>query len=283
LKLFNHFKKAGLIAVLGIGAAPGITNVLSRYAYDQLDQVKVVDISFGAEDMTDRSGIDAFVPPYSIATIMEEFSYQPVEFIDGEYRTFRPFSGAKEIIFPEPIGRRTCVYTLHSEPATIPNSFKDKGVRQATWRLGLPPEFEEKIKLLILAGLARDDPVKVQGVEVARKEVLAEVIEKNYKEKLKGVNLKLNEVACIRSQVTGEKEGGKLEYTVDCIIRTHSRGTSYIVNATGVPASIVAQMQAKGMIKEPGVWGPEKVIDPEYFFKELARREMQVRVTIKKI
>ena len=40
-------------------------------------------------------------------------------------------------------------------------------------------------------------------------------------------------------------------------------------------------MQAKGMIKKPGVWAPEQVIDPEYFFKELAKREMHVQVMIK--
>jgi saccharopine dehydrogenase-like NADP-dependent oxidoreductase len=50
---------------------------------------------------------------------------------------------------------------------------------------------------------------------------------------------------------------------------------------TSTPPAIVAQMQAKGMIEQPGVWGPEKVIDPEYFFKELGKREMQVLVTLK--
>jgi len=48
----------------------------------------------------------------------------------------------------------------------------------------------------------------------------------------------------------------------------------------GGPPSIVAQMPAKGMIKEQ-VWGPGQVIDPEYFFEELAKREMHVQVTIK--
>ena len=51
---------------------------------------------------------------------------------------------------------------------------------------------------------------------------------------------------------------------------------------TGTPPSITAQMQAKRIIDKPGVWGPE-VIDPELFFSELAKREMEVTVMKKEI
>jgi len=282
LELFDDFKKAGLTAVLGIGAAPGITNMLSRYGYNQLDEVEAVCLSFAAHDMTDMKGIDVFAPPYSIRTIMEELLEENTQFIDGEYKTLPPLSGAKEIAFPEPIGKRTCFHTLHSEPATIPTSFKDKGVKEVTWRLSLPPEFEEKGKILASIGLGSKEPVKVQGIEVIPLEVLAAVVEKNVKQKLEGVELKINDMAYIRSQVIGRKNGRRVEYTIDCIARIHSRWeVNCVSSATAVPASIAAQMQAKGVIKEPGVWGPEQVIDPEYFFKELAKREMHVQVTIK--
>jgi len=279
LELFDDFKRAGLTAVLGIGSAPGITNVLAGYAYQRLDEVEVVRLSSAVVALTDMKGIDVFAPPYSIRTIMEEYSDEPVGFINGEYKTLPPLSVAEEIAFPEPIGRLTCIYTLHSEPATIPASFKDKGVKEVTWRLGLPPEFHERSKFLASIGFANKESIKVQDVKVAPVEVLAAVVDRQAKEKLEGVELKFKGMKCIRAQVFGKKNEKKLEYVVDCILEAHSRWGELC--STGVPPSIVAQMQTKGMIKEPGVWGPEQVIDPEYFFKELAKREMHIQVTIK--
>jgi len=281
LKLFDDFKRAGLTAVLGIGAAPGITNILASYAYDQLDEVEAVRFSSAAVDMTDMKGIDVFAPPYSIRTIMEEYSDEPVEFINGEYKTLPPLSGAEEIAFPEPIGRRICIYTLHSEPATIPASFKDKGVKEVTWKLGLPPEFSEGVRFLASIGFASKGPIKVQGVEVVPLEALAAVVERQVKEKLEGVELKLNKMKCFRAQVIGKKNGKRIEYLVDCIVGTPLRLGGRVDVAAGIPPSIAAQIQVRGMIKEPGVWAPEQVIAPEYFFNELAKREMRVQVTMR--
>jgi len=70
-----------------------------------------------------------------------------------------------------------------------------------------------------------------------------------------------------------------IEYIADCIIGTPLRLDSLIDVMTGIPPSVVAQMQVKGMIKELGVWAPEQVIPPEHFFNELAKREICVQVT----
>ena len=162
-------------------------------------------------------------------------------------------------------------------------NIRNKGVKEVTWRLSLPPKFEEKTRFLASIGFASKRPVKVHGIEVVPREVLAVVVEEQIKQKLKGIELKVNDMECVRAQVIGKKNGKKVEYILDCIVKTHSRWKVSCGDVcTGVPPSIVAQMQVGGMIKEPGVWAPEQVIDPEYFFKELAKREMQVQVTVKK-
>ena len=278
LKLSEDFKKAKLTAVLGIGAAPGITNVLARYGYDQLDEVEIVQVSDAGIDLTDMKGIDVFTPPYSIRTIMEEYTDESVQFLDGEYRTLPPLSGRMEIEFPSPIGRQICIHTLHSEPATIPESFKNKGVKEVTWRLSLPAEFEERAQFLASVGFGSKQSLKVQGVDVVPVEVLAAVIEKQLEDKLKGVALEVHDEECLRAQVIGKKNGRNVECTVDCLVATHSRwGVSH---ATSVPPAIAAEMQVKGDV-EPGVWGPEQAIDPLKFFKELGKREMRIQVTRK--
>ena len=283
LNRFGEFEAANLTAVLCIGSAPGITNVLGRYACDRLDRVESAHFWDASVDNTNMQEIDAFLPPYSIRTIMQEFTDKPVMFLDGEYKELPPCSGAAEMDFPEPIGRRTCIHTLHSEPATFVPTFQDKGIRNCTWRLGLPTELDEKAQFLSSIGFGSTDPITVGSVEVVPREVLSSVLEKHVEEKLSAVELALDDVECLRAQVLGTVDDKDIEYIVDCVAKPHSRwGGSCGDLCTGTPPSITAQMQAKGIIEKSGVWGPE-IIVPELFFSELAKREMQVTVTRKEV
>jgi len=279
----GEFKRAGLTAILCIGSAPGITNILGRYACDLLDTVESVHFWNASVDQTDMKGVDVFAPPYSIRTIMQEYTDEPVQYIDGEFRVLKPFSGAEEMDFPEPIGRRTCIHTLHSEPATFVPAFKHKGLLNCTWRLGLPDEFHQKAKFFSTIGFGSNEEIKVGDIKIKPREVLASVVEKHVEEKLGGMDLKINDVECIRAQVLGKQDGIDIEYIVDCIARPHSTwGCSCGDLCTGTPPAIASVMQAKGMIQKPGVWGPE-IIDPDYFIAELGKREMRVEVTSKKV
>ena len=278
LKLDEEFKAAGVSAILGMGAAPGITNVLSRYAYDRLDTVDSVQLFFASADFTDMKGIDMFLPPYSIRTIMEEYSEDSEQFIDGEYQIVPPISGKMTVDFPEPIGRRECIHTLHSEPATIPSSFKDKGVKEVTWRLSLPEVMESQANFLANIGMGGKTPVKVGGCEIAPVDCLASVVQRHVDQKLTGVELEPKDSLCIRSLVSGTKDGRPMEYIVDCIGRSHSRWNCSSVDvATGIPPAIVSAMQVEGVVA-PGVWAPEQVVDPDRLFKALARREMTFHI-----
>jgi saccharopine dehydrogenase-like NADP-dependent oxidoreductase len=279
LKLHEDFRKAGLTAVLCIGGQPGITNVMARYAYDRLDKVEAVAFSDACSDMTDTKGIDVFMPGYSIRTIMEEYSLEPVEFIDGKFKTLPPLSGAKEIDFPEPFGRRTCIHTLHSEPATVPVSFQDKGVKEVTWRLSLPSDFEKKAMFLASLGFGHGEPINVHGKDIIPIEVLEAVIEKQIKDKIRGIKIKPNDAEICRAHVIGRKDGKRTEYMIDCVAKTHTRwGISSGGVIVGVSPSVTAHMIFEGRIAKRGVFPPETIIDPEYFFRELSKREMSFSV-----
>jgi len=280
VKLFDEFKSAGLTAVICMGSAPGITNVLARYAYDRLDTVEKVVLCDGILDMTDMQGKDVFLPPYSIRTIMSEFADEAVMYKNGQFVSIPPSTGVLEINFPEPIGKRNCIQTLHSEPATIPTSFKEKGVNEVIWCLSLPPELETKANFLASLGFDKNDPLNVNGVEVAPLDVLVKIIEKQIEEKCAGVQFVINDMECIRAEVTGTKDGENIKYVNDCMVKTHSRwGFSSGDVCTGVPPSIVGQWLANKTINKPGVWAPEQIIEPVEFFKQLTMREMQVSVS----
>ena len=95
--------------------------------------------------------------PYSAETILDEFTLPAVVFEDGELREVPAGSGVIDWEFPEPVGTQPAMYTLHSEPATLPRTIP--GVRDVRWRLALPRPVHEGFAFLVRAGLASRDPV----------------------------------------------------------------------------------------------------------------------------
>src|SRR5213079_908338 len=68
-------------------------------------------------------------------------------------------------------------YSLHSECATFPVSFKDKGIRYVSFKIAFPSDFMTKLKFLVDLGFGRDEPILVQGQRVSPREVLARLLE----------------------------------------------------------------------------------------------------------
>ncbi len=104
LKLNKQFQKANLTAIIGIGASPGITNVLAKYASRFLDKIENIEIKIGNKDFSTYKQISPLSASYSIQTILEEFSWKPAVFVNGKIKFVEPISGREEYKFPEPVG-----------------------------------------------------------------------------------------------------------------------------------------------------------------------------------
>jgi len=166
---------AGITAILGMGGTPGITNLLARAAVDQLDRVDSVKVQLGCSDDTPSTA--PLVAPYSIRTILDEFTRPPQVFQDGTWYPQQPLTGQEELIFPLPVGRATAIYSLHSECASFPVSFRDKGLRHVSFKIAFPSDFLTRLKFLVDIGFGSDEPINVKGVRVSPREVLARLLE----------------------------------------------------------------------------------------------------------
>src|SRR3989338_8345836 len=80
LKLHKNFERKGLTAVIGMGAAPGITNVLAKNASKDLDKVDSIDIRLGSKDFYTYKQESPLSNTYSVQTLLEEFSWKPAVF-----------------------------------------------------------------------------------------------------------------------------------------------------------------------------------------------------------
>src|SRR5712671_3377711 len=102
LKLNRQFERAGLTAILGMGCAPGITNVMTRAAVERLGVAKSVKIRVGTKDFNPPA--ETFCFPYSAQTMVEEFTMTPWIVERGKFREVKPRLGWELVKFPKPVG-----------------------------------------------------------------------------------------------------------------------------------------------------------------------------------
>ncbi|MBV9231639.1 MAG: saccharopine dehydrogenase NADP-binding domain-containing protein, partial [Chloroflexi bacterium] len=175
MDLHAQAEVAGITAIVGMGGTPGVTNILARAAVDKLDSVESIKVQLGCSDATPSTA--PLVAPYSIRTILDEFTKEPQVFQDGIWHPQKPLTGQEEMLFPQPVGQATAVYSLHSECATFPVSFRAKGIRHVSFKIAFPSDFMTKLKFLVDLGFGSDEPISVQGVRVSPREVLARLLE----------------------------------------------------------------------------------------------------------
>jgi len=272
LAMDASFRKEKLIAITGCGSTPGINNVMLDYAVGLLDSVHTVEAGFAW-----NSNIKEFVVPFSIPSIVEEFTDPAVFVKKGKWVKKLPIETIRGKRYQE-VGRNKIFQVRHPEPFTFLYYYKNKGLKNVKYYAGFPTHSFQAIYNFITLGLASKEKIKINGFEIIPLEFLTEVLRESeipegYKE---------NEVLWV--QVIGKKDGKRKEIYMECIADTLPGWEDAGCNVdTGIPASIIAQMIIKGQIKAWGSFAPEGVVPKEDFFKALRERDMDVYMNSKLI
>ncbi|WP_042355479.1 saccharopine dehydrogenase family protein [Bacillus rubiinfantis] len=270
LELSEAFAAKGITAVLGMGSAPGISNMMALAGVEQLDTVSDIDIIIAMRDFTQYSS--PLVTPYMLDTIIDEYTLNPVIVKDGKITEIEPLT-TRPVEFKEPIGLAHPVYTIHPEPVTLYESFKHLGCKNTTFSIALPKEFHDKVEFLVKLGFgAKEEAINVGGVMVSPRQTLLSVVNK-----LEQPKVDKKQYSVTRVDVTGTKDNQSEKVVVEVYVGSE-RKWNIPAGAlkTSVPPSIVGQMLAKDQVKRKGVFPPEKCIETDAFFKELAVRGMEV-------
>jgi len=255
LALMDRFARARLLAVPGLGCAPGITNVLARLAVERLGAVERLEIRVAARDRGVPAG--AFVFGYSPRTIVEELTLRPWIFSRGRFRTVPPRSGWELVPFARPVGASWVVRTRHSEIATLPVSFREAGLEACDFKVGFDREFVRTLMRRLRSGasLAR---LAAEGRRTTTPD-----------------DHEISRVTAIGPRTQGPSR----IVTVDCHAKARPEWAAGAGDVdTAAPASIVAQMIASGRITAHGVIPPELVVPVQPFLKELRRRGLRIAV-----
>lgn len=145
LALSAEFRERGLTAILGMGSAPGKTNLLARAAVERLGGSPRT-MSIWAVTRDPAAAGHPLPAPYSVQTLRDELRMRPMVVEGGELHDVEPLSGSAAREFPEPIGRAEGIYTLHSELATLPVAYPT--LEEASFRLCLSRELLERLLAL---------------------------------------------------------------------------------------------------------------------------------------
>ncbi len=277
LQFHNLFRKKDLLAVIGCGSTPGITNVMIKHAADSFEKVTAVHIRFGGHDFTKQT--QHFVLPYTAYTLFDEFTDRPTVLERGRIRLVEPLSGQDTYRFPEPVGKKTCFYTLHSELATIPEFLQKKGLRDCSFRVCFPDDFVHDVQLLIELGMTSNKPMQVGKQTVIPRDVTA----KELNRALPGKTMKFKDIEFVWVDLEGISKRKKTKMSIYCVAKSNSKWHASAGSVdTAVPPSIIAQMLAHQQLGQRGVVAPELCIDPQLFFKELKKRGMLIKQRTKR-
>ena len=261
----ERWEEAGRLALVGIGVEPGLSDVFARYAADELfAEIDLIGVRDGADLVVD--GYD-FAPTFSIWTTIEECLNPPViwERERGWYTT-EPFSEPEVFDFPEGIGPVECVNVEHEEVLLIPRWVD---CRRVDFKYGLGEEFIDVLRTLHKLGLDSKEPVRVRGIEVAPRDVVAAALPDpaTLGDRMRGKT-------CAGTFVTGTGKDGRprstyLYHVVDNEHSMREWGHQAVVLQTALNPVAALELLASGAWQGTGVLGPE-AFPPQPFLDLLA-------------
>jgi saccharopine dehydrogenase (NAD+, L-lysine-forming) len=257
----DSFEDAGIMALLGSGFDPGVTNVFCAYAqkhyFDEIHTIDIVDCNAGDHGHPFATN---FNPEINIREITQKGKYWE----EGQWKEIEPMSVSADIDFPE-VGVRKGYLLYHEEEESLVENIPD--LKRIRFWMTFGAAYINHLQVLQNVGMTRIDPVEYEGHQIVPLQFLKAVLPDpgslgtNYKGK-----------TCIGVIFNGIKDGKEknmMIYNVcdhaECYKETGAQAVSY---TTGVPAMIGAKMMLTGKWKKEGVFNMEQ-FNPDPFMEAL--------------
>ena len=246
------WREKGLLALVGMGVEPGLSDIFARYAADNLfDTIDEIGVRDGSNLSID--GYD-FAPTFSIWTTIEECLNPPIvwERERGLFTT-ECFSEPEIFHFPAGIGPIECVNVEHEEVILIP---REVDCNRVTFKYGLGAEFIDWLKTFAYLGLDSTDPIRVGDVQVSPRDVLAAVLPNPAR-----LGHLMHGKTCAGIWVKGTSYGEHREvylyHVADNETTMREWGSQAVLWQTAICPVVAIELLATGVWKGTGVRGAE--------------------------
>ncbi|MDR1925890.1 MAG: saccharopine dehydrogenase family protein [Planctomycetaceae bacterium] len=258
----NKFKKNGLLALLGCGFDPGVTNVYTAYAkkhiFDKIDTLDIIDCNAGDHGYP-------FATNFNPEINIREVSAKGRFFKDGQWHVTEPLSVQKVFNFPEGIGDKDIYLLFHEEMESLAKHLPE--IRQMRFWMTFGESYLTHLRVLENVGMTRIDAVDYNGHKIVPLQFLKALLPDpaTLGSRTKGKT-------CIGCWLSGVKDGVEKFYYIynvcdheTCYAETGAQAVSY---TTGVPAALGAKLILTGQWNGNGVFNMEQ-FDPDPFMQEI--------------
>ncbi len=275
LKLHEEAQKRKITAIIGLGATPGITNLLAWYGAQKLDEV------FEIRTYWIWTAIDPTMGPAIVDHYFHVITGMIPTYKNGEWVMIKALSEPEHFEFPEPIGVWEVAHAGHPEPITIPRYIKVKNVcnKGGVW----PSDLNDVAKIFSSLGLTSlkeikvgDHTFKAREIAVAITLALSEITPPEETEKSIGpLYERLGDYALggvgLATVVKGVKEGKEhiIKYRIAC---------KDAAKATALPAALAALELAKAKDVKAGVYPPEANIISVEKLVDSIKKEIKIEL-----
>ena len=257
----ERFKEKGLLALLGSGFDPGVTNVFCAYAQKhEFDTIKTIDII----DCNDGSHGHPFATNFNPEINIREVTQDGKYWSHGKWVPFKALSHSKMIDFPG-VGSRKGYMLYHEELESLAKNIK--GVEEIRFWMTFSDQYITYLDVLQNVGMTGIVPINFEGKQIIPLQFLKALLPEpsslgeNYEGK--------TSIGCV---ITGMKDGKEKSIIIynncdhnECYKEVQSQAVSY---TTGVPAMIGAKMILEGSWSGAGVFNIEE-FNPDPFMDSL--------------
>ena len=258
----ERFKAAGIMALLGSGFDPGVTNVYTALAakkyLDVIEELDIIDANAGSHGLPFATN---FNPEINIREVTATCRHWE----NGAFVETPALSTKRVFDFPEGIGPMNCYRLYHEEMESIVKHIPT--IKKAQFWMTFSDNYLKHLEVLQNVGMTRIDEVEFQGQKIVPIQFLKALLPDP------GTLGPLTKgKTCIGVIARGLKDGKRKQVYIynicdhqACYQEVQSQAISY---TTGVPAVVGAIMMLTKKWHAPGVWNMEQ-FDPEPFLDVL--------------
>ena len=266
--LFQKAKEHQVTVIPDMGLAPGLVSILTKAIVETYDSVEEVTIRVGGLPVHPKPPLEYEIV-FSSNGLINEYM-EPALVLDREKVKELPSMTAVETLhFPEPFGSLEAFLTSGG-CSTLPYTYQDR-IRYLDYKTIRYPGHCEKMKTLLDLGFGSIQPIQLGSQEIVPRDLLISMLRKYLSSSGKDVVL-------LRVIGKGKQKELKIRTTYECIdYFDEVTNCTAMMRMTGYPVSITADLIARGIIDQHGVFCPEEIIPTDPFFQELPRREIYIK------
>ncbi|MCC6328378.1 MAG: saccharopine dehydrogenase NADP-binding domain-containing protein [Acidobacteria bacterium] len=278
LALDPKAKAAGINIIPDCGLAPGMVSILAMHGAARFDRLDELHIRVGGLPQDPQPPLD-YQLVFSVEGLINEYVEAARVIRDGKVVEVPSMTELESLEFDgfPPLE----AFQTSGGTSTLPDSFLGK-IKELDYKTIRYAGHCEKFKTMIDLGLCSSEEIVADYVKVKPRKVFGELLQQHLPAdgpdyvlvRLEFVGQKA-ETRPVGSVPVSPQATSRLRYDI-IDKQDETTGLSAMMRTTAFPASIIAQMMAKGEVLMRGATPQEKAIDPERFVAELERRNIKI-------